>query len=81
MTIGFAPESVSVRVLEGDPARLCAEVLSGNLGRDVSVDFSTRDGTAECKMKTTLYCASIAMATLSCAVLVMHLCVRHFSWR
>lgn len=50
LTIGFTPESVAVTVIEGDVARLCARVLSGSIGRDVPITFSTEDGTADGKL-------------------------------
>ena len=46
LRIGFTAASTAVRVVEGNTARLCARVLSGNIGRDIPIQFSTADGTA-----------------------------------
>ena len=46
LVIGFQP--VVYNVVEGvdNNANLVAMVISGNLGRDVSISFNTRDGSA-----------------------------------
>ena len=46
LTIGFT--TTSVTVMEGVAARLCAEVLIGEIGRDVPIQFATQDNTALC---------------------------------
>ena len=50
LTIGF--RTTSVITLEGAAPRLCAAVLSGTIGRDVSIDFATQDQTAQGKQHT-----------------------------
>ena len=45
----------TVSTLEGDAARLCAAVLTGTIGRDVSINFGTQDLTAQGKQHTESY--------------------------
>ena len=54
LVIGF--DLTTRTVNEGDPANLCASVVSGTIGREVPIGFRTEDSTARRENTLSLFC-------------------------